>query len=89
MFVEPVAEIHHGPLTHVAHQVGCEIGKQSFGEIKDDDGHRHLFEPNLLDQDIIQHRLDEVGETRRCDGKPHHGYAGKNEPTTVAPCLAQ
>ena len=87
--VESVAQVHDGALADPTHQVGGEIGEDAFGEVENDDEAGDAAEVDVLDEDVVEDRFDEVGEARRRDAEAHHRQTGNGETNAVGPSLCK
>ena len=72
VLVEDVPEVHDRPLPHPAHEIGREVRKYPLGDIDHDDEHGDLRQVLVLDQDVVENRLDEIGEPTRGRTEAQH-----------------
>ena len=89
MLVESVSQVHHGALADPAHEIRREVGKESLQRVQQDDERPHQAEVHVLDQDVVEDGLDEIGEPGGGRAVAEHAENRDEKTAAVGPGLGK
>jgi hypothetical protein len=82
-------DVAHHELPHVGHPVGRQVRAEPLHQVGDDDRNRHLDDAVLAEQDLVENRLDEIGDGARAGAVDEHREQGGGQPAPVGPRVAE
>jgi len=85
MIVEELSQVGDDPIADIAHEIPLAPGAKRFHQEDQEHHQRQDLEHGhlLLDEDFIQHRLDEIGRSGGAGRDSEHAQHGRRQPPPV------